>query len=369
MINDTLIWFLLLPVFGAISIWWFSGKTRDVLPIAAIYLVGCAILVGTAFFVSSASATSDVEVWNGQVVSKDRRHASYLRSYQCNCSESCSGTGNQRSCTTTCQTCYEDRYTVTHDCATTIGTFTIQHLDSGSRAVYNTPDPARWLSIRAGDPVSTTANYTNYVQAVPESLFKPSSSELKKKFMSLVPPYPDKIYDFYRINRFLTPGYSSPDAAAWNADISEMLKTRGPKKQVNAVVVIAKTDDPNYVYALRDVWQGANKNDVVLVIGSAKWPNIDFVEVISWTKRELFKVQLRDEVMALGTIQRQPIMEALARQIDTNFERRHMREFEYLKAEIDPPLWLLVALVIAIVSGAGGLIYAIKRNSVPFRRF
>ena len=367
MINDTLIWFLLLPFIGAVVIWWFTGHKMENLIPAGAYVVGSAIIVSTAFFVSKGSATADTEIWNGQVTAKQRLHGDYRRPYDCNCrsEQSCSGSGKDRSCTTrrVCQTCYEDRYTVTWNCDTTVGKFTIKHLDTTSRSVYNTPDPARWTAINIGDPASKTNTYTNYVQAVPESLFRPASTALKERFAGLIPAYPDQVYDFYKVDRFLTPGYSSPDAPLWNAAIGELLKVRGPQKQVNAVVVVAKTADPNYAYALQDAWQGANKNDVVLVIGSAQWPKIDFVEVISWTKNELFKVQLRDRVMEVGTIQREPILNALASQIDTNFERRRMREFEYLQAEIDPPGWMLVLLASLMIIAAGALVFVLRRSN------
>ena len=371
MINDTLIWFLLLPIIGAIAIWWFTGHRKEHLVPAGLYVLISSIAIAATFFISGSAATSDVEIWNGQVTAKERLHGSYQRPYDCNCRTvtSCSGSGADRRCTSDrqCDTCWEDRYTVTWNCSTTVGKFTIEHLDRGSRAVYASPNPPRWMEINVGDPASKTNTYTNYVQAVPESLFKPAAATLKERFSSLIPAYPDQVFDFYKIDRFLTPGYSSPDAPAWNAAISEMLKVRGPSKQVNAVVVVAKTSDPDYVHALRDAWQGANKNDVVLVIGSAAWPKIDFVEVISWTKNELFKVQLRDTVMGIGTIQREPILNALAKQIDTNFERRRMREFEYLQAEIDPPGWLLITLVVLLTSGAVGLIFFIRKQYSSYR--
>ena len=375
MINDTLIWLLLVPVLGAAAVWWFTGHKTENLAPAAVYVIGSCLITTLVFFVSKGAATSDIEIWNGQVVSKNREHGSYQRPYDCNCRsvQRCSGTGTSRSCTSdrVCQTCWEDRYTVTWSCNTTIGSYTIQHLDTTSRTVYATPDPARYVSIKIGDPVAKRSTYTNYVQAVPQSLFTPAAPGLRQRFSNLIPPYPDQVYDFYQLNRFLTPGYSTPDAPAWNTAISELLKERGPSKQVNAIVVVAKTDDPNYAYALRDAWEGANKNDVVLVIGSTQWPKIDFVEVISWTKKELFKVQLRDEVMALGTIEREPILKVLAHQIDTNFERRRMREFEYLQAEIDPPTWLLVTLLVLMIGAVPLQIYFYngKRWVPPTRRW
>lgn len=361
MINSTLIWFLLLPVLCGIGIWFFTERTKDAAIACGIYAVIAMVLIGISFLVSSGVATSDTEIWNGKITGKDRVHGSYIRSYSCNCSTD--SKGNQ-----TCQTCYENHYTVHWTAKSTIGTFGIDSADWTSSGVYALPDPARYRSVIIGEPCSRQHSYTNYVQAVPSSLFTPSARSLKEKFGGLLPAYPDGVHDIYRNNHFLTPGYSTPDAPAWNAGLAEILKELGPKKQVNTIVVIAKTSDPDYTYALRDAWEGANKNDVVLVIGSAVWPKIDFVDVISWTKNELFKVQLRDRVQAIGVIQSQPIIEALENQISTNFERRRMREFEYLKAEIDPPLWLLILLGTLVVGSAGGLVYKYQRDKAALVR-
>jgi len=372
MINSTLIWFLLFPIIWAAAIWWFTGHRRDGIFVAAGYLVVFCLVVALAFWASKGSATADVEIWNGQVTSKERLHGTYERSYDCRCRqvESCLGSGTTRSCSSSqvCDTCYETRYTVNWNCETTVGGFTIDSRDTTFRSVYNEPNPARWTVINPGDPVSRRNSYTNFVQAVPSSLFSPSNEALRLNFAKLTPSYPDVVYDFYRNDKFLTPGHPATDARAWNDSIAEMLKVLGPRKQVNAIVVIAKTDDPNYVYALRDAWQGANKNDVVLVIGSAVWPKIDFVDVISWTKHELFKVQLRDEVMALGVIEREAVINILASQISTNFVRRQMSEFAYLEAEIDPPNWVLLTLLVLMGAGSYATVFFYNRAR-PSRSF
>ena len=372
MIGDTLLWFLLLPLIGSMAVLWFTKDKQQALgPLVVYIFISCAC-IGLAFFLARSAATADVEVWSGQVTAKERQHGSYQRPYECNCRsvQRCSGSGKGWTCTTdrVCETCYEDRYTVTHSCSTTIGAFTVQHLDTTSRSVYLAPDPPRWTLIKPGDPVAKTVPYTNYVQAVPESLFTPATETLKQRFAGLVPPYPDKVYDLYRLDRFLAPGHTVEDAPAWQQGLAELLKERGPRKQVNAIVVVAKTADPDYVHALRGAWEGANKNDVVLVIGSSQWPKVDFVDVISWTKSELFKVQLRDEVLALGTVERQKVLDALARHIDASFERRRMKEFEYLQAEIDPPGWLLVTLAVLMVGGAVGLTYYLNHRPTRRRR-
>lgn len=356
MISTTLLWFLLLPILCAIALWWFVGRNKEALIVSAVYSIISMAVVGAIFGITGAVATSDTEIWNGKITNKERIHGSYVRSYECNCTTDSKGNRS-------CSTCYEDHYTVHWVARSTIGDFAIASADWTNRGVYALPNPARYSAIVIGEPCSRPHRYTNYVQAVPGSLFTPSAASLKAQFGPLLPKYPDTTYDIYRGTHFVTAGYSTPDAPAWNAGLAELLKERGPTKQVNAIVVIAKTADPNYVYALRDHWEGANKNDVVLVIGSSAWPKIDFAEVISWTKSELFKVELRDAVMTLGVIQREPILTAIAAQIDKNFERRRMREFEYLQVEIDPPTWLLALAVALVIGGAAGTVFVVNGKS------
>lgn len=371
MINQLLIWVLLVPILGAVSMWYFLHRTASAgaeklwLP-PVISVVIASILLVVVFFGSRSAATSDIEIWNGQVVSKNRKHDEYQRSYDCNCKrvESCSGTGKNRTCTSreVCDTCYEDRYTVKWTIDTTVGKFTIDELDRSTPLVYASPDPKFYADAQPGDPASRRNTYTNYVQAVPESLFATPPSELRQRFAGLLPQYPDAIHSFYKNNHFLSPGFSVADAAEWDRQIGLLLRERGPRKQVNAIVVLAKTDDPLYADALRYAWDGVNKNDVVLVVGSKQWPQIDFVRVISWTKNELFKIELTNAIKEQGIINREQLLTALGNQIDKNFERRRMREFEYLQAEIDPPTWLILVSLAIILAGQAGLTYFLWKD-------
>lgn len=350
--NTTLLWLMAIPIVGAALVYFFNRNSSLGPWLAPIAFVPGAILIAITFAISYGSATQDTEVWSGQVVSKDRKHGTYEESYDCNCRSvtkrrSDGSTYSDREC----DTCYRTHYTVKWTCDTTIGDFTIDSLDRTSRSVYNAPDPQRYTSIQKGDPVSKTNSYTNYVQAVPNSLFAAVDGSTKQHFASILPAYPINVYDLYRIDRFLTPGFSFADAPQWNHDIGLALRELGPTKQVNLIVVIAKTADRQYVAALREHWEGANKNDVVLVIGSLDGQKIEFVDVLSWTKNELFKIQLIDSVRELGIIERTRVMALAQNQIAKNFERRRMREFEYLSGEIDPSSTALTVLIVLLLVG------------------
>lgn len=345
----TLLWMLALPIFGGLGLYaWMKTENTDTpwfAPILAA-LPGMAV-VGLVFALSYGGAVMDTEVWSGQITGKTRVHDTYEESYECNCTTDSKGNRS-------CSTCYRTHYTVKWDAQSTIGTFHIDSKDSTWRSVYQTPDPARYTTVAVGDPCSDTHAYTNYVQAVPSSLFSAAPKDLHVRFANMLPKYPDQIYDLYKINRFVQVGFNFTDSAQWNQDIAMMLRVLGPKKQANVIVVVAKTTDTDYEYALRDAWEGVNKNDIVLLIASENGRDIAYTRVLSWTKNEIFRVELNDRIREIGVIDRTRIMPALEAQIAKNFERRHMAEFAYLKGEIDPPMWLILTTILLLVIGYTG---------------
>lgn len=324
----------------------------------AVGVLIAVIVYGTGTY----GQTADVEILNGQVVNKQRIHDSYVRTYSCNCRQTCSGSGERRTCSQTCSTCYEDRYTVKWLCQTTLGTYTIDALDKTTKRVYDTPDPARYTVIQPGDPVARENSYTNYVKAVPDSLFHKNKVD---KFKELIPAYPERVFDLYRINRVFAMGVSVPDIAEWNHDLSMALRTLGPQRQVNALVVMVNTNDQSYLHALEGAWIGGKKNDIIVIIGTTSYPKIDWVAISSWTDKQLFKVQLRDEIMAQGTINRKQILTALEKHTMSSYVRKSMKDYEYLKSQIQPPAWVLTLAFILSILSSLGLSYYFYHND-PF---
>lgn len=321
----------------------------------AVAVVVSVAISASIYGLGLVGQTNDTEVINGQVTAKSRDHGHYLQSYSCRCKTRCSGAGKHRSCSTSCDTCYEDRYTVSWNCKTTLGEFSIQHLDRGSRSVYLSPDPTRYTIIQPGDPVAKTSFFTNYVKAAPDSLYHKNTID---KFKTLIPAYPDNIYDIYRIDRALAMGVNVPELPKWNADISNMLRELGPLKQLNAIILFVNTSDSSYIHALEGAWNGGKKNDVIVVIGTTSYPKIDWVRVSSWTDSQLFKVQLRDEITSQGTIDRQKIIHAIDTHARSSYKRKLMKDFEYLAAQIEPPTWVLIlSAVLGILISVGASYY------------
>ena len=279
--------------------------------------------------------TKDIEIWNGEVLSKASQHVSCSHSYSCNCHKTCDKDGNN--CTESCDTCYEHSYDVDWNVFTNIGNFTIDRVDR--QGVH---EPPRWSQVQRGQPVSLEKYYDNYVQAVEHSLYTRKPGDFPG--LPEVPKYPH-VYDYHYIDRVFAVGTPLPDKALWNADLADMLRDLGPRKEANAIVLIVKTPDPAYRYKVESAWEGGNKNDVVVFIGVDDAHHILWADVMTWALNkgnEMFQVELRDHLLNLKTLDRANVLREINNGISNSFNRPHMADFAYLKSAIKPPLWAVI---------------------------
>lgn len=352
---ETFLLLLLFPLawpFVAKRIWHHTINWTEMV----IQMVLVSLLVTVVYQCGKFGQTSDTEIWNGYVQSKDRVHDHYVESYSCNCTTTCSGSGSNQSCTETCQTCYEDHYTVKWWAKTTVGNVTFEYLDRTTKRVYKEPDPASYVRCKVGEPASIVHSYTNYVQAVPQSLFNDDSAI--DTYAAMVPAYP-RVYDHYRINRVLNVG-SSIDAktiSGINEALNISLKTLGNQKQVNVVVILTSITDPSYRYAVERKWLGGEKNDVIVLVG-LDGTEVIWTDVITWALNkgnELFHVKLRDSILDMKTFDADKFTGVVIGAISAHYDRPEMKDFEYLKSAIEPPTWVLILSIIISIGGSLGL--------------
>lgn len=373
MVNFTILWLAVVPLICSAITFFVLRKFADSdWKVNVGWVLGgffISLLIITACVLGSVGyQTADKEIWNGQVVSKDRVHGSYVESYDCNCRDETEyytdHEGKRKSRTVRkCDTCYRDHFTVEWTTQTTLGSYRIQKEDWTNKKVYALPDPPRYTEINMGDPVAKTNTYNNYIKAVPQTLFTAANETLKNKFAGQIPEYPIHIYDYYKVDRVIPVGIALPDVKLWNTKLSHVLKVMGPNKQANAVIVLVKSNDPDYFYALQDAWAGAKKNDIVVVIGVSSltekpvWANI-----IALTDNSLFKIKLRDDIMSLESITADGVINALFKNTMESFKRKSMKDFKYLENEIDPPTWLMVSTVVFNILAYAGFWFAIFKQ-------
>lgn len=306
-------------------------------------------IAGIAAGIVSCANTHDTEVWNGSVVSKKKVWVSCSHSYQCNCRETCTGSGSNRSCSTTCDTCYEHSNDWDWDVYTSNSeTITINRVDR-----QGNHEPARWAAVALGEPTAVEHSYVNYVKGAPGTLFKRQGAI--EKYASTIPKYPDRIYDYYKLDRLVTVGLSVPNAREWNIALEKLNAEIGSPRQVNIIVVLVNEEHREWYYALEEAWIGAKKNDVVLVVGVRADMMVMWSEVMTWTTDKTFVVKLRDDMFTISNPLTPEVMtQKLRSNIVAYHKRKPMKDFEYLSSSIVPSTtqWV-VTLIIGLLTSIG----------------
>jgi len=334
----------------------FIAKREISLKELAIHCGIQALLAGVLVGLLFISSTSDWEIWNGIVTKKEKETVSCEHSYDCNCREECSGSGENKSCSTVCDTCYRhwEDYDWTYY-TTDGGRNTIDRIDD--QGAYK---PARWERIIIGEPSVSSHMFTNYVKAAADSLFKAQGQ--KEQFAKLLKSvtYPNKIYDYYRIDRVVPIGIVLPKKKDMEVELSKINSQLGKRKQVNMIIVIVNSVSPDFFYALEEHWLGGKKNDVILVVGVGQEETtvkIQWVNTMAWTDSEYFKIMLRDAVLALKELDLEDptqVTSVLASTVGEHYKRKPMADFAYLKDSIQPSTTqIAVALLFGLLASAG----------------
>jgi hypothetical protein len=135
----------------------------------------------------------------------------------------------------------------------------------------------------------------------------------------------------------------------YNNLLPEILKILGPERQANVVILVTDITDPSYGDAVIYAWQGAKKNDIVLIVGvnNGNELKVNWLKVHSWSKNKMFNVVMRDEILNRGDIS-DPVwlMDTIKATALSHFERQSMKDFEYLKDEIEPSEGMIIFIVI-----------------------
>lgn len=325
---------------------WGLATVLAIVPILIIYAAGRYIDV------------YDTEYLNGQVTDKQRVHGHYVRSYSCNCHSVCSGSGNNRSCTQRCSTCYEDRYTVKWWADTSVGRIHFDSEDSSSKRVYKLPDPEAYTLCSKGDPATVPHRFTNYIKASQRSLFRrePKNGFIAPRYMY--------VYDFYRAIRVSNhPGVV--DHMRLNTLLNETLRTLGPEKRVNIVVVLTDKGK-EFKEQLQNAWISGKKNDVVVLIGLAEHA-VQWADAFTYGKsrgNERLVVGLRDSLNDIGTFDPRRVHDQIVLNIEEHYVLPKTEDYEYLMREIEPPTWLVVILVILSIGGTIALVRWMHKQDV-----
>ncbi len=312
--------------------------------ILSMVIMGAATIA--CFYIGKNLKISDNQIISGEIIDKTREHGSYIQTYDCNCVDG------------KCQTCSRTIYTVHWYAVANIAKIEIDSTSSEFSSVYNKDDPERYKNIIIGEPASTTWTFRNYIAATPDSVFH--NRTVDPTYAKMMPNYPGKIYDFYRINRVITLGNVPINASDWNQTLAQYMKKWGPQNKGNVILVFTDINNRGFTESLKNHWLQGKQNDVVIVIGLEQ-NKILWTNVFSWTENETFKLELADSLHDLEILNKDSVFSTIDSHMK-DFKYRDMgTDFEYLDHMIEPHIiWVPLAYLISILLAIGSI--ALKRK-------
>lgn len=313
-----------------------------------VVLLSCS-LVATVYLVDNWKKGADTLILNGAVTAKEKNRVSCSHSYPCNCRSVSNGKGT----TVVCDTCYEHLFDYDWDVHSTVGSVTINRVDR-----QGVDEPPRWTAVQIGEPFSAETSYYNFIKAAPLSVFNREAIESPV----LVPGYIG-VVDYYKIDRIIKFGGLVFDTSLLNNELNKALRTLGPSKKAN-IVVIFHNKDNTFAEIVKAKTLGGKINDITVMIGLNKDYSFNSVNVYSWSKNDMVNVVMRDKLLDIGKYDALAISEAITKPVQAYYVHRSIKEFKYLEEEVEVSTTVMVVLLLlCFLFPLAGLYVAYKVDS------
>lgn len=225
---------------------------------------------------------------------------------------------------------------------------------------YHSIDGDKYVAKWGGDeetlePVFTSHSYENRVQASNSVFNFTEVSESDKKGFGL--------FDYPGLS-----GYSQRsilgNGGATQAKAEELLSKAnarlGRSKQAR-IFILVFDDQPQQAGLLQEnFWKRGNKNELVITVGVNKAKEVQWAYVFSWTEVEELKIELRDYVSTMGTLDLVSVVETAVPLVQKKWVRKRFRDFSYLTVE--PPGWAVALTYLLTLAVNLGLSFWIVGN-------
>lgn len=288
-----------------------------------LQLVGCVLVAVIGWSLAKWGSTRDTENLNGRITRK-------IDGTQkcCHCQDVCTKKDDKGNCIS-----YEEECSHFHDyywkLATSVGDIDVEDCSG-----YDNP-PSEWERAFVGEPASVENGYTNYLLADPDSLMIHGVTD---KFR--VPKYP-RVKGLYQVNHVVG-DVSAP--SGWQKEVREINADLGHSNQVDVTILLTSEKDPTYAQAVEANWLYGPKNSLNIVMG-VDGDSIRWVRVVTFSKVEMLKVRLRDQLQGLS-LNDPKVLNIIRSEIKSGFHRTAMADFAYLASSAQPKGWALFGLIV-----------------------
>lgn len=187
-------------------------------------------------------------------------------------------------------------------------------------------------------PTSVSHQYENYVVAAKDNILNKKVSEKQMemyKSKNLILAYPKtsaSAYGDIAFDRVVSNVISQDLEKKFQTQLDQLATAYGSSKQVNPMIYITRADQKLF-YAIQQDWKLGKNNDAVLVLGVDASNKIVWSNCLAWSKNKMFNTICKREFV--GKKLDDPfLIPSFGANIKENYQRKTMKEFEYLKENI-----------------------------------
>lgn len=384
------LWFNLLIPFG-IGLYLVLNHKDYVLKEFAIQVVGTLVFLFLMYLLLFSTTTDlvDREYYNGKV-SKFEYYEEWTEEVTYY-DEECSGSGDNRSCTTVTKT--RDEYhspywqiVTSNGEVLSISKSKFRKARSEFGAKFKNIFRSDQVSFGDGDkyistpnkviPTSVSHTYTNLIVASKDNVINEQVSiEELNIFLkdNSLRKYPNSYRGSYgetKLRRIIdTTGFANQTDLLTKLDHSS--SSLGAYKEANPIVYITDKDR-DFKRILDGYWEGGEKNDITLILGiDKKTKKIIWSDVITYTDNTDFIINLQNNFKDMNISDSKGIISKFNSHIAKGYKRKPMEDFDYLKENITLEWYwqLLVLIGNLILSFFLFMILLEKEIPNPFKRF
>ena len=378
----------LIPILGAVLLYSVWQHKVALWELGIMVAVPCLLIVG-AKGCSEMSQTQDTEYWGGYVTSaayfedwnekvscrhpipckhpeysKDEKGHRYQSGYKH------ANDGYYHLYDVDYHPEYWEAYTSVRD-TKDISQSTFERLSAqfGNRAFvdlhrnYHTKNGNKYVATWNGEaeklePVTVARSYENRVQAS-QSVFN----------FKEVNPADYGLYQYPPINGFTQQCALGPGATApVEKKLQYMNATLGAPRQVRLYVLVFQDKPIQAAMEQEAFWKRGNKNEFITCVGVDKDLVVQWCHVFSWTEVEELKIEARNIVMGMKTLDLVAYLDAVRPLVETKWQRKHFKEFSYLTVEptTTAVVWTYV-ITLAVTIGIG--VWAVMNGLDPDSSF
>jgi hypothetical protein len=203
---------------------------------------------------------------------------------------------------------------------------------------YHTPFPG---DADKSDVLTIEHSYTNKIK-VSHSVFKFENIDEKTKKQWALYDYPQVSGMYQRII------IGKNIDAVTERKLQYLNGYYGSSKQFRMYMVFFKDQSMEVAYKQRSLWEGGNKNEFVVCIGTNKLGKLTWVKCFSWCDRPALEVEVQNYFDSTKTIDLSKFADWMPKQIENHWHRKEFKDFDYLEIELtDTQIWVILFIIVA----------------------